>query len=492
MAGTGQTIRLWDLATGKEVRPRGGHQEAVTAVVLSRDGRTAASGSADRTIRLWDPATGRELRRLTGHADVINHLALAADGRTLISAGADNTVRFWETATGKEFRHFPGGVWALSADGRYVLLGSQNQEQATITLCDSATGKVVRQLQQAPVVWGVAVSPDGRTLFTCGEEKRIHVWEVATGKLLRLFGGLPDWTNHRSNFGVVFSPDGRWVAVGAEERGQIRVRHILVYDLATGKQAARLQPAGRPVTFSPDGRLLACTGGAGEKVQVLETATGQECRSFTGHQSHITTVAFSADGKTLVSGSGDTTVLVWDVTGSVPQGRVPAEALQARELEPLWADLGGGDAARAQRALWILTSAPRQTVPFVAERLQPIAADARQIQRLIADLDSDQFATREKASAELERLDRVAEVALRQALTRPPSLEARKRLAELLGKLDGATRTAGAWLQAYRAIAVLEHIGTPEARRVLRTVAAGAPEARLTQEARASLERLTR
>jgi hypothetical protein len=225
---------------------------------------------------------------------------------------------------------------------------------------------------------------------------------------------------------------------------------------------------------------------------VLETATGQECRSFTGHQSHITTVAFSPDGKTLVSGSGDTTVLVWDMTGSAPQGRVPAEILQARELEALWTDRGGDDAARAHRALWILTSAPRQTVPFVAERLQPIAADAWQIERLIAELDSDHFPARQKASAELERLERLAEAALRQALTRPPSLEARKRLAELLGKLDGATRTAGAWLQAYRAIAVLEHIGTAEARRVLQTVAAGAPEARLTQEARASLERLTR
>jgi hypothetical protein len=119
------------------------------------------------------------------------------------------------------------------------------------------------------------------------------------------------------------------------------------------------------------------------------------------------------------------------------------------------------------------------------------AAEKRQIDQLIADLDSPVFDVRRKATAAMTRLDWSAEPVLRQVLARKPSLEVRRRVEALLARLE-APITSPESLRALRAVAVLEYIGNPAARQVLQTLAGGAAEARLTQEARASLDRLAR
>src|SRR5262249_32213803 len=148
-------------------------------------------------------------------------------------------------------------------------------------------------------------------------------------------------------------------------------------------------------------------------------------------------------------------------------------------------------AARAYQAVWALASAPEQAVPLFRERLQKVPAtdQGQRIARLIADLDSDEFAVREGATRELQELGRAAEQPLRQALTKGLSLEARRRVEQVLDKLKAEAASPDA-LRAPRAVEVLELIGTPEARKVLEEWAGGAPEAVLTQEAKASLERL--
>jgi hypothetical protein len=116
---------------------------------------------------------------------------------------------------------------------------------------------------------------------------------------------------------------------------------------------------------------------------------------------------------------------------------------------------------------------------------------AERYRRLLADLDSDDFATRERAGAELGRSAEAAEGMLRRTLAGLPSLEVRRRIERLLAR-RAAARRAPEWLRPLRGVQVLEHIGTPEARRVLATLAEGTPQARLTQEARAALRRLAR
>jgi hypothetical protein len=178
-------------------------------------------------------------------------------------------------------------------------------------------------------------------------------------------------------------------------------------------------------------------------------------------------------------------------TAYVPLPEPPAE-LTAPKIESLWTDLAEDDVPRAARAMRLLAALPQQTVPLLHKRLQPVpATDAARITRLIADLDSDAFAVRERAAAELEKLGELAAPALEQVLEAKVSLEVRKRVERLLARLDEQDMSPDR-LQAIRAVKVLEYMGTSEARRVLQGLAAGAPGALPTEEAKAALQRLAK
>jgi hypothetical protein len=249
------------------------------------------------------------------------------------------------------------------------------------------------------------------------------------------------------------------------------------------------------LALSPDHRTAASVhavfrGDLG--VYLWEVATGKERRRFTGHRDVIPTLIFSPDGRHLVSTSADTTALVWDITGPSPNGSLPAAPLARAETETLWADLGGDDAARAFQAVCALIHRPAQAIALLSERLTPAAvADPAEVRRLLAELGNDRFAVREKAAHRLAQLGTQAEAALRQALEEGPPLEVRRRMKELLEKLDEPVSGPGR-LRELRGVEVLEYIRSPEARQVLNRLANGAPAAHLTREARAALERMAR
>jgi hypothetical protein len=168
----------------------------------------------------------------------------------------------------------------------------------------------------------------------------------------------------------------------------------------------------------------------------------------------------------------------------------PTEA----ELPNLWADLAGSNAAQAYVAIQRLAAAPDRTVPWLRGRLRPVPEptprpDDRRLQQLLAELDSDDFAGRERATRELAGYGEFARSAYDAVLAGKPSEEVRQRVTELQAKCDPARSPAT--LQALRAVEVLEHIGNAEARRVLELVAKGAAGARLTEDAAATLLRLS-
>jgi len=238
-------------------------------------------------------------------------------------------------------------------------------------------------------------------------------------------------------------------------------------------------------SFSPDGKYVAL--GWHRYVRVFEVATGQEVCSFAGVRAGARPVTFAPDGRTVASGEG-TSILTWDVTGRAPDGRLQEMRLGRRALEMMWEDLSSEDGPRGHRAIWALVPGARQSLPFLRARLlaRPAVAD-KQVRRWIAELDSEQFALRRKATDELEALGRFAEPALREALQGNPQLEPRRRIEQLLKRLASPANR----LRAARVTQVLEQIGTPEARKVLEALAREPAEGLLARQAKSALGRIS-
>jgi hypothetical protein len=242
------------------------------------------------------------------------------------------------------------------------------------------------------------------------------------------------------------------------------------------------------VAFAPDGRTLASSSWD-NTIRLWDLNIGRELRKLMGHRGKANSLAFSADGKTLISSGDDTTILFWNVADVTRRERPRLRPLTAREWETLWAELKESDAAKAYAAMVRMMADGPTTIAALKERLHPVhPVDAEELARLLKDLESDQFAIREKAGRELEKLADATQLELRRALARPGvSLDLRRRLEAILASI---VEISGERLRTLRAIEVLERLNTPKARELLKTLADGAPGALATTAARDALKRL--
>ena len=247
-------------------------------------------------MKLWDAATGDEVRSLPGHAGPVARVVFSRDGRRLLSADFTGVVKVWDAETFKEISTFRAalGVAALSADGRRVAFPV---EGAIVHVCDAATGEVALppfRAHDAPIV-SVAFSSDGKQLATASWDRTVRIWDVSTGRQLRALGG------HRNVITwVSFSDDGRRIATASWDKT------AKVWDAETGKELRILQGHEHrvlSVAFSPDGRRLA-TASQDNTVRIWDAASGKETDVLHGHTGYVMSVAFSADGKRLASSGG--------------------------------------------------------------------------------------------------------------------------------------------------------------------------------------------
>ncbi|KAM0703990.1 hypothetical protein Q7P35_008996 [Cladosporium inversicolor] len=301
-----KTVRLWDAATGEERQKLEGHDEGVDAVAFSPDGKTVVSGSWDKTARLWDAATGEERQKLEGHDEGVNAVAFSPDGKTVVSGSRDKTVRLWDAATGEERQKLEGhddsvSAVAFSPDGKTVASGSWDK---TVRLWDAATGEERQKLEgHDHLVSAVAFSPDGKTVASGSDDRTVRLWDAATGEERQKLEGHDRQVN-----AVAFSPDGKTVASGSFDKT------ARLWDAATGEERQKLEghdEGVNAVAFSPDGKTVV-SGSRDKTVRLWDAATGEERQKLEGHDDSVSAVAFSPDGKTVASGSWDKTVRLWD------------------------------------------------------------------------------------------------------------------------------------------------------------------------------------
>jgi RNA polymerase sigma factor (sigma-70 family) len=473
-----QALQFYDLTTGKAIpAPLECHRASVQGVALAPEG-TLLSYGRDATVRTWDLTTGKAVGRLPVEQDLnAGGFALSRDGRILATSNSgNNAVSMYERATGKLIRNLPevgrvGNYLVLSPDGRW--LAGADSSGGVIQAWEVATGNKVLQLKYNQVAYGVtcAFSPDGRQLATT-EHGLVHFWDVATWKeqaSLKAYAPL----------GLAFSPDGRTLATAS-------VEGIRLFELATLGERVHIRPKGAWVyslQFSSTGRWLAWVNHP-RTIQVWDFHRGELLGPFLGHDAAVTGLAFSADEGKLASSSEDSTLLVWDVAGAAASMPPTKEG----DINQAWQALAGKDARAAYEAIRVLGASPAAAVQHIRQQLKPIApVDAQRINACLRNLDSDEFAVREQASRDLEQMGQSAVAMLERFLAGKPSLESRKRVEEVLASVSGPER-----LRQVRAVEVLERIGDNQARGMLKDLARGVPEATLTREAKATLERMSK
>ncbi|MCB0186766.1 MAG: hypothetical protein KDE31_21010, partial [Caldilineaceae bacterium] len=361
-----QSIRLWDmsaastlseaeglttsmstpdeLVSSHPLQTFQGYRRGIRSISFSPDGETVASGGTDGIIRLWDVNDdGAEPRQaLIGHQILVTAVCFSPDGHTLASADLRGFLHLWNLAqpaniVGQSERIAPTVLaQSFSPDRHFLAIGETSH---LISIWDLATRQVSHTLTgHNETITALAFNPDGKILASANADPTILLWDISAISTLSEVED-PNTSEASSQiirrfqepgrvWSVAFSPDGLTLASGGD------AGIIYLWDISTAStrsDAAGLntsvagesdQPRQRlaghgagisSVAFSPNGRLLV-SGGIDRSLRLWDIASGKTIHTLTGHTERVWSVCFSPDGQMVASGSDDGAVKFWDVT----------------------------------------------------------------------------------------------------------------------------------------------------------------------------------
>ena len=364
------SVRIWDIEAKTSVKLSPEHGNAVYGLAFSEDGKRLVSGSDDQSLRLWDASNGKLIREMPGHQKWVTTALFSPDGKYIVSGSHDKTIRLWDAHTGESKGQLAENETqvrglSFSPDGRRLLAGAVSSPYIC-TVYEFPSGKLLtRFAENSNIVVATAISPDGETAATAGGNRQeIYLWSLSTGQIKRKLVGAGDTV-----WSVAFAKDGQSIAFGnqvanqgrnelgplrktillrtagetpvslgaavkseadfiraSDQNGrfQLRTKAGKIYPdevleiLKDGKtlhEIERDSTSGfehRCYSFTPDGAYVASGGDSGF-LTLYSTESGKPVASFIGHTSEVWAVAVSRDGHTLVSGSWDQTIRLWDI-----------------------------------------------------------------------------------------------------------------------------------------------------------------------------------
>jgi WD40 repeat protein len=328
-AASGGSLHVWDVAGGDEVACLQADERQVTAVAWSPDGRLVITGCYDGKVRVWGAAGWLQVGSLRGHTGAVGGLACSPDGRWVASAGLrDCAIRIWDLAEAAEEARPTGHEGAIlclewAPDGRRVATGGAD---GTLRIWDGAGGRQLACLRgHGAAVVGLSWSPDGRRILSVGgraarvwdaeSRREVSAWQIPDGRdvlraVCRSPGGWRCVSSPEDRVTYHFTPDG---LRRDPDTPEARAR---VWDPESGREVVLLRGYRSIVSglaFSPDGRRLVTAGGEYDRTaRVWDAATGEQLLCLEGHGGKVLAVAFSRDGRRVVSKAHDKTMRVWD------------------------------------------------------------------------------------------------------------------------------------------------------------------------------------
>jgi len=299
-SGGGMAVEVWDAERGTETLSLKGHTLPVNCVAISPDGKRIVSGSQDNTVKVWDADKGTEMLSLKGHTDWVNSVAFSPDGKRIVSVSGDKTGKVWDADKGTEIftlkGHFePILSVAFSSDGKRIVSGSRD---GAVKIWDAFKGTDPLSIKN-PIggFASVAFSPDGKHIVSGSADHKVKVWDADKGTEILTLNGHTGPVHS-----VAFSPDSKRIVSGAGE-GE-KPGEVMVWDADKGTETFSLKGHTDGVTsvaFSPDGKRIV-SGSYDTTVKVWDAEKGTETLTLKRHNNGVLSVAFSADGKRIVSG----------------------------------------------------------------------------------------------------------------------------------------------------------------------------------------------